>query len=301
MKKIYLKLQGGLGNQLFQWTFGHYILTKNKNANKFTFCSRRQADLEVQSKSRGVLELSPYCSHSVGANKMARKIVSDNEYLDRLWARKQYRFFLEKAIGLYREDPRFNVQQTLDPNLCKVRIASGYFQSFNFLTSVHEAMLREITPVVKNHFNRVKQRYNLPNFFTCVHVRSGDYFNADVNDNYVIGRLNLEFYTKVRKRIEKGPLILIAPEIDSISEIVRVLNPTIILTERETTDWETLAIMANADRFFGANSSLSWWGAWLGSLAKNVVYLPSHWSKNLILDDREYDFFGLKRIPAFWE
>lgn len=301
MRNIYLKLQGGLGNQLFQWVYAHYLLSKNDNSEFFYYCLKDQQSSENQLKSRSILNVAWLCSHSSRADWAMNKFIAECEYPDKLWERRKLRPIIENLMGLYREDPRFNVDQTWSPNLARVKILSGYFQSSRFLSNVINPIWEEIHPIIDNTFVKLEPRIQLPKSYTCVHVRSGDYFNANLDNPHVIGRLSSEFYRQLRRTSDENPLVLVAPEIENIREIVEILKPDLILTGYNTTDWETLSIMANAQIFYGANSSLSWWGAWLGSLQGNDVCLPSSWSKNAIVDDSDYEFDGLRRAPAFWE
>lgn len=298
--KIFLELQGGLGNQLFQWTFAHHIL-KEVPSSDIKFCISNLPRKRDDNKSNPHDKLLTTCSHISSAPKLINSIIAKHQFPNKMWSVKLFRRMLEGNFGYYREDPRLNVEQSQIPTLSQVRILSGYFQSSRYVSSVSPWILQELMPILNSAIAIAGPKLSLPKIYSAIHVRSGDYFNSDVNNPLVIGRLSTFYYQQNLTKELKRPLVLLAPELNNIKNIVDILRPDIILTEEETTDWETLAIMAHAQHFFGANSSLSWWGAWLGLQRGNQVFLPESWSKHNIVNDSEYNFSGLIRVPANWE
>ena len=57
---------------------------------------------------------------------------------------------------------------------------------------------------------------------------------------------------------------------------------------------QDLRLMAACRHFVLANSSFSWWGAWLGEKSDSLVYAPKRWFKTLKLDARDL-------LPERWQ
>ena len=124
MKDLVVVIQGGLGNQLWQWSFAHTI----NRGNSFQIDTLRG----LGSTSIREFELSAVadnCTHfrkNRSSSLMSRKTIQIYHVLDRLWQFKILRRLIER-LGYLREDPRFDQEQsTVIPKT--IRYAKGYFQ-----------------------------------------------------------------------------------------------------------------------------------------------------------------------------
>ena len=66
--------------------------------------------------------------------------------------------------------------------------------------------------------------------------------------------------------------------------------------------WRDMALMSMCDHHIIANSSFSWWGAWLGSGQGRRIIAPSVWNRREIRDsDRYYSFSFEDVVPPSWD
>lgn len=110
----------------------------------------------------------------------------------------------------------------------------------------------------------------------CVHIRRGDYVN---NSTYALAQE--EYYTKALEYIagrEQIDCVYVfdRDDIEWCKQHVHFKYPTIFI-ENDTTLAEHLMLMSACKHFVIANSSFSWWAAWLAPYVKKIVVAPQKW------------------------
>ena len=288
-------LQGGLGNQLSQWSFAHSLPTSNHffvdPLHRFEESNMRSFELE---------DVFRNCDH-VRKDKFGKYIVPKIailfRLLDRLWEIRYFRFFVE-SLGYFREDPRFDQEQS-SQNITKIRYAKGYFQKQKNVEDIFDSVRKEIIPIVEKILPNITERYGLASNYTVLHVRRGDYESA-VFTPTIIGTLNDDYFINGIQALDSSRLVLLTENREDVSDLILQLNPFLVLDKLDTSPWETLTLMYGANYLLGSNSSLSWWGARLCSARGGQVWLPSQWSywKNISTDD--YHFKGCNIIKSCW-
>jgi hypothetical protein len=118
-----------------------------------------------------------------------------------------------------------------------------------------------------------------------VHVRRGDYVSL-ASANAFHGTLSLDYYAKsaqlLRERLS-GDLSFFVFSDDPEwvkSNLVLPGNTTYVDWNGEGAAHEDLRLMSNCRHNIIANSSFSWWGAWLGENADKLVVAPKQWFTN---------------------
>jgi hypothetical protein len=217
--------------------------------------------------------------------------------LDGLWEFRALRRFVEE-LGYFREDPRFDQIQS-DRNSRNIKYAKGYFQKQAAIEKVFSSVEKELLPVLQRTLASLEERMLLGSNYTVLHVRRGDYEAAEFTP-IIIGTLSDEYFSSGLEGMETSNLILLTENREDVTELVKTLNPRLVLDKSDTTPWETLAIMYGASQFLGANSSLSWWGARLCSSNGGDVWLPSQWSFWRNIDPTDYHFPGSNIANVYW-
>jgi hypothetical protein len=164
-------------------------------------------------------------------------------------------------------------------NKKKPRFVRGYFQSYELVNEQRSIIHSELS----NHFSQVTPIKSALNSYCVLHIRRGDTINEG------IGILSINHYAT---HVIREKLLIICTDDDSIvQKIDERFADAMVLTPKESSTWQVLKIMANADALVMANSSLSWWGGWfmLESNKKKVVF-PTPWrpydlqiTENLVL------------------
>ena len=122
-----------------------------------------------------------------------------------------------------------------------------------------------------------------------LHVRRGDYLNLKN-----IGVLDVDYYIKaveyIRKNVEKPTFYIFSDDLEWCKNSLGFLDDCIYVDWTQT-EIDDLKLMSFCRHNIIANSSFSWWGAWLNQNPKKTVIAPKGWllndpdSSNVILSD----------------
>jgi len=161
----------------------------------------------------------------------------------------------------------------------------GYFQSPKMFDSSLKPLLFDITPKIPSdkfiHYSREAEETK-PIF---LHIRRGDYLTY--KDTF--GVLSMDYYEKALNVLRQEGLPLNELWIISSDEAIGSelgmklgVNFRVISADSKLSDIETLILMKYGSAHIIANSTYSWWGAFISKNTKRVV-APSPWFKNAII------------------
>lgn len=121
----------------------------------------------------------------------------------------------------------------------------------------------------------------------AIHVRRADYINI-TRIAQAVGICTEAYYQRAIKFIAKKvnkPVFFIFSERDGLEwarENLKFESPCIFVKSGE--DYEDLELMSSCQHNIVANSSFSWWGAWLNENPKKIVVAPEPWFNNKKID-----------------
>ena len=128
-----------------------------------------------------------------------------------------------------------------------------------------------------------------------VHVRRGDYVN-NKNANAFHGVCSPEYYRKaielIAKRVDSPKYFVFSDDIEWVKEHIEIPN-AVFVSQKDIADHEELVLMSKCKHAIIANSSFSWWGAWLNANPNKLVIAPKQW----VSDSRVNT---VDAIPAEW-
>jgi len=147
----------------------------------------------------------------------------------------------------------------------------GYFQSEKYFRNIKEDIKKnflfnpEIVTACKEF---IKKTINSE--VISLHIRRGDYLNLqDFHQT-----LSIEYYEKALDKLPNVPVIIFSDDIEWASTQHLFDGDRFYISESNTTDFD-MCLMTMCDYHIIANSSFSWWGAWL-SQSKKVI-APKNW------------------------
>lgn len=211
--------------------------------------------------------------------------------------RWQYAEFFERMLPAFDSiefdykvsEPHFHFSDlTLDRS--KRVDLEGYFQSEKYFieskTEISKLFSFEI-----NFLNTVQEKFNslVPSFINggytgdvndvinkvSVHVRRGDY--VQLQDSHP--PLPVSYYQNAVDHISTrgfDPVFYIfSDDIQWCKDNLRI--PGACVYVEGNSDIEDLCMMSMCDHYIIANSSFSWWGAWLGEIESSIVIAPDQW------------------------
>ena len=274
---------GGLGNQLFQYAAGRY------------YAERYHADLYVVTES----QKNPQCLGDPRPFLLSKfKIKApyrELNLIDNLLVRppghaRPILEMLERHAGIqvirvpYGEHHIFKPDLPIRSNAQRVYL-SGFWQFHNHLTVIEEKLRAELQfrepPQGKNR--EVLERIHQDESPVSIHVRRTDlvhcYGAASV--------LSTDYYSEAIQAISDrvhSPTFYVFSEEMAFARSHFPNNTKMVFVDHNdsASGHEDLRLMAACRHNIIANSSLSWWGAWLNTNHSKFVIAPEHWLRQEI-------------------
>lgn len=157
----------------------------------------------------------------------------------------------------------------------------GYFQSWRYFDHMKHEIIADFTLKDSLSFH-----YPLPKSFTAVHIRRGGPGSAVLSSEYH-GLLSEDYYRAALKLNEKlggsADYIVFTDNPKKASQIIDKLDSKpieVIGPDDVKSQVQNLILMASATSFIGANSSYSWWAAYLSTNLKTPPIFPRQWYMN---------------------
>jgi hypothetical protein len=279
---IIAQLQGGLGNQLFQYAVARslallhqasLLLDQSWFARTYDGVTPRDPLLSLLQTKGSFITYEPPILRPKRIHRIAQRLLPINPYV-----------YLERTP--YRYDPSLKqVSLFRNQNLYLM----GYWQSYRYFESIRSTLQSEISPKapLDPHYQGYLEQIQQGNA-ALVHVRRGDYVHL-AGAAKVHGFLGLDYYQRgMDLLLAHNPKTRFFVFSDDLSWAQANLphqgNITFILSlERSDAVIQELELMTHCDRFLIANSSLSWWAAWLASHSNQMVICPSRWTTDTMM------------------
>jgi hypothetical protein len=131
----------------------------------------------------------------------------------------------------------------------------------------------------------------------AVHFRRGDY-QRNASFAREIGALDIAYYHRavrlLRERSPEATLYVFSDDIDTVAREFTPPGPHVFVRcVAPWHPWDKVRLMALCDHLAIANSTFSWWAAWLNPSPTKLVIAPEPWFANSTLD-------GADIVPATW-
>jgi hypothetical protein len=287
---ITANLIGGLANQMFQYAFGralslelnqeltldisnfkNYKLHNGFELDKVFFIPAKIASKSDIKRILGLQRLL-----------IIQKILSRPEF---------YRFASNSFIN---ED---NYSQRTHLSLEEEYYIKGYWQSedyfFKYSNDIRHDFLFKNKLMLKNDvtYKQIKSCNSV-----SLHVRRGDYLTIPefANKYYICPE---DYYYKainlIKTKIENPHFFIFSDSMDWVKDKLIIDSPHTYVTNNSALEGHfDMQLMSSCMHNIIANSSFSWWGAWLNLNTNKIVISPKRWFLN--------DHVSSKLIPDTW-
>lgn len=273
---IVVKLFGGLGNQMFQYATAKNLAIQH-NTKLYLDISWYS---NIRKGTKRNFDLYNYSiSGELPSKSLKRKlIIYNNRFLKYLPFPRKLRAFSEISFSY---DP---VLTTLKNDI----YLNGYWQSYLYFNDSRKTLLDEFIPNKKLSINEDLQRKIISDSSSvAVHIRRTDYLS---NPHHPV--CEIEYYLKAEKIILeslKNPTFYIfSDDPDYVQQNIKFKNKTVNIVQGKDTfsSVEDLCLMSMCSNQIIANSSFSWWGAWLNINPNKIVIAPSRWFADEKIDTK---------------
>lgn len=287
---VIVRLAGGLGNQMFQYAAGRAVAHRNQT----------QLKLDISALERDAAR-----SYRLHHFKIVESIATPDEVARLtkkgrgLWNRISRR--VERYLPTHKRSVFAQRFDHFDPDILRLRRSVylvGYWQSEKYFKDIEHIIRQDFifrhTPDDENQkLTRIIANTNS----VTLHIRRGDYVS---NPRFFrkFGVCALEYYqigvAKVAEKVQNPHFFVFSDDIDWTRDNLRLQYPlTFVAHNNVDKDYEDLRLMSLCKHHIIANSSFSWWGAWLCTNPEKIVMAPKRWFKEPGRDTRDL-------IPDSW-
>lgn len=286
-KTVIIRLQGGLGNQLFQYALARRIAYQRGAVLKLDISSFSEYNLRRYSlKHFNIMERF--------ATKKEIDILKEGNIL----------FKLANGLNKSKNKPDTYYPEKVfnyNPEVLNIKgsiYLDGYWQSELYFRDIEDIIKKEFTVKTEpEKANRELSHRILQENSVSLHIRRGDYITNQGTNQYH-GVCPLEYYylsiTEISKMV-RNPVFYVFSDDQQWARDNLKVNYSVIFVDinDENKDYEDLRLMTHCKHHIIANSSFSWWGAWLATNKNKLVIAPQRWFNNRQLNTGDL-------IPNTW-
>jgi hypothetical protein len=289
---IIVKLQGGLGNQMFQYATARGIANSNKPITlDVSFLNRNTKTSDTFTARKFELKIFKNLKYKVASNYIAKVVHSQSFGYNFL------RKIIYKDLQYIKQRENEFMSDTMDSN--KHLYLDGYFQSEKYFLNTRDNLLKEFEFPPLDYENK-KNLVGIKsiNDSVSVHVRRGDYLKSEILNYHGVTSAN--YYIKAIKHISSSvsnaQFFVFSDDIAWCKSLFKSENvPFTFIDSNSVKDaWKDMYLMSQCKHHIIANSSFSWWGAWLSEL-DGIKIAPKKWFNSEVVKFDINDF-----IPATW-
>ncbi len=269
---VIVRLTGGLGNQLFQYAAARRLTHVNDSSLK----------LDISHFGR-----DPARAYALGHFNIQATIASPEEvawFSGREIARRT-----KRLLHSLHPNPRWKwVSQSslyFDPTILTLKgdvYLDGAWQSEKYFQDIAPVLRRELTVQREpDPANRAMSEEIQRVESVSLHIRRGDYVtNPAIRRMH--GLCSLEHYASairwLAEQISQPQIFVFSDDPDWAREHLQLDYPaTFVRHNRTDKHYEDLRLMSQCHHHIIANSSFSWWGAWLCTYSNKTVIAPCQW------------------------
>lgn len=278
---IYIKLSGGLGNQLFQYALGRSLSIQKECSLYIDTCWYSSIPNGSTERSILINQLNTIATYIDSKGKAEQLINQHNSNL--------INKFLKRKVT--KENKYFSYDSTIIKKNLPIYL-DGYWQSFKYFHKIRDTLINDFKPIEPaNNYQEFEKLINDQKESVMIHIRRGDYINSP-SASKIHGFIGTNYYRNAIEQIKnivRNPVFFVfSDDIAWCKEHLPKDSIFFIETKNSAASpISELSLMSHCKHHIIANSTFSWWGAWLGEYKNKNVIAPKHWLSNqtINLDD----------------
>jgi len=273
---IITKLIGGLGNQMFQYAMARALAQKLGYELKL--------DISAYKNQQNVT----YRSYELGDFNIQENFSTEQEINNLKFSKSKIPTILRKLFNIPKhkkaESYAIETQFHFDPlmlNLKNPVYLEGCWQSEKYFNDIEDILKKEFTLKIelddknKDILKEIESSNSI-----SIHLRRGDYvLNKETNDFH--GVCNIDYYKKTIEYISQqtsAPYFFIfSDEPEWVYDNFKLDNKSFIIDNNKAKGIYDLILMKSCKHNIIANSTFSWWAAWLNNNRSKIVIAPQKW------------------------
>lgn len=271
------KIVGGLGNQMFQYAIAKSISRKNN----ISFCLDLEAfktyklfdykldNFNIENYKASISEIKAFNGDSSIYSKIKREL-----HLSKYFYKEKKRHIFDDEVFKYK-----NIY------------LSGYWQNEEYFIDIKDELINDFKPIIKMSDYVQKLHDKILKFNSVsIHVRRGDYIKHPE-----IGLTDIGYYKSaidiLNSKLSNPVYFIFSNDIRWCKNNFKFLDNYYIVDETDN-EIEDFTLMRGCNHNIIANSTFSWWAAWLNNYVERIIIAPNKWRA-----DTENSSFWL---PSKW-
>lgn len=254
-------VKGGLGNQMFQYAL--YLALKKKGRNVFLDTS-----LFYLTKMHNGYELE----RCFGLNRPKVRVTN--------WEILKLRALLKyKPKSIMFNDKLHYDKQVFET---KCNYLNGYWQSEKYFIHIKYEVQKvfEFKNIDLENQKLAKEIRSTNS--VALHIRQGDYLGNNIYEGVCTEKYYLKAVNRLKREIDdKKDIIFYVFSDDKVfaNQFMNKLKlkAKLIDLNKDLDSYKDMYLMSQCKHNIIANSSFSWWGAWLNKNPNKIVIAPNNW------------------------
>ena len=275
---ICTRLNGGLGNQMFQYALGRAISIKNKTE---LILDTSILDKNFDSKAEVVRDFELGIFEIEGRKATVREINFYNPLIYKITNSLLLRFGFKGITNT-----KYYIEQSFsyDYNVLKVSknsFLSGYWQSPLYFESIENVIRKDFKfPTLNDQKNVDISKKIISSNSVSIHIRRGDFLNTIIHG--IHGTCSLDYYKSsisyIYTKITDPIFFIFSDDIEWVKENLKLDSERYYISGNNgNNSYIDMQLMSYCKHNIIANSSFSWWGGWLNKNPLKIVIAPKVW------------------------
>lgn len=282
---IIVRVTGGLGNQMFQYAMYKSLENKGKlvklDSKSFYETKKEHNGYELER----IFDIKP--------NKPTKEDLEkfDENNISTLFKIKR-KLFGDKKFVYDTKEYVFNK----DVYKLKNSYLNGYWQSIKYFEGIENDIKKDFR--FKNQLdnknleilNEIENSNSI-----SIHIRRGDYMSPENYNMY--GCIATPTYYKkaikvIEEKVENPTFFVFSNDMDWVKKNIQI-NSRVFYIDINSGNgsYKDMQLMSNCKHNIIANSSFSWWGAWLNENKNKIVIAPKKWINREDVDSDKIELF----------
>jgi hypothetical protein len=279
---IIVRIIGGLGNQMFQYAMAKSLASLNKGNVKLDLRYIKKYETHPFLLDKLNVKYEEVTSKELKIFNSSRLNI-----IKRILVKKRY--MKEKSL-------------TFDSKILEIKgkkYLAGYFQCEKYFKNIRNDLLKDFS--IQNMDNQnysIAEKARSRNSVS-LHVRRGDYFSNSVALQ-THGLCSLDYFSRavehIADRVEEPEFFVFSDDPEWAIKNIRLdFAVNYIDINGKENGHKDMYLMRNCKHNIIANSSFSWWGAWLNKNNDKIVIAPMNWFVDKKRQNQSADI-----VPSSW-
>jgi hypothetical protein len=288
---IIVNVKGGIGNQLFQYALSRNIEIKNNYLIKFDKSSfvnykfPHKFRLEVFNTKLNIAsdkEIEAVISRTTNLKNLKNNPIYNKYGIISKTLRFLYRKFI--FLSFYNKSFIEENQFGFDRRILDVddnTYIDGYWGKYQYFEEIREILLNEIS--IKKEFQTEKYTQDLMEIqkrnSVSIHIRRG--YAKRKSDENLFGVLPLSYYLRavelIKEKVDDPFFYIFSDDSEWAQNNLQLEGNSEFINFGAEGDYLELLLMSKCKHNIIANSTFSWWAAWLNNNSDKMVIVPEKW------------------------